>query len=176
MSVRTKLYEEKRNFKKLIRKKKRVYKKGVLHKMNLNKKNGKIFWKLLEKLDLNKTDKNFLTSIPMNKWTKHFRNILKGSKEPIYPYDCIDVGPLDFTITLEEMQDAAYILRTGKACGIDSISNEMLKCVLENKPETILYLLNALLEGKTSDVSTSLLTPIHKKGQRQTQNVIEEYL
>ena len=59
-SVHTKLNEEKKNFKNLIRKKKMVYKKGVLHKMNLKKKNGKIFWKLLDKLDLNKADNFFV--------------------------------------------------------------------------------------------------------------------
>ena len=64
---------------------------------------------------------------------------------------------------MDELKDATYILRPGKACGIDSISNEMLRCVVEYKPEVILDLLNSTLNGTTPDEYRSILTPIHKR-------------
>ena len=164
VGLRTKVYEEKRIFKKLVRKKRSDYNDKVLEHMNFNRKNGKKFWKLLDKLNLNRDDKHFVSNIPMDKWTNHFSKVLKGAKEPNYPSDCSDIGPLDFEISTEEMNEAAGILKKGKAG--NTISNEMLSCVLMTKPNIILYFLNAFLEGKIDDTNTSLLIPIHKKGPK----------
>ena len=35
--------------------------------------------------------------------------------------------PLDYPITIEELQEIHTALKSGKACGIDNIKNEMLK-------------------------------------------------
>ena len=42
---------------------------------------------------------------------------------PLYPNNCMDDGPLDFEIKLDELLKATYILKNGKASGIDMISN-----------------------------------------------------
>ena len=102
----------------------------------------------------------------MRKWTEHFKKVLVSKNDPIYPQDCTDTGPLDYPITLDELKYASYILKNGKACGIDSISNEMLRCVMEINPNTLLCLFNAILEGKTPDSNVAILTPIHKKGSK----------
>ena len=112
----------------------------------------------------------------MRNWTNHFTKILKGTKEPTYPKDCVDVGPLDFTITLEEVQDATYILKTNKACGIDSISNEMLSCVVKTDPTVILHLLNAFLDGKTLDTNVRCWHQFIKREQGQIRKITEVYL
>ena len=41
-----------------------------------------------------------------------------------------DDGPLDFPITDEELKQGMYILKRGKASGYDSVSYEMISCVL----------------------------------------------
>ena len=163
---RIKLFEEKRKFKSLVRKKKRQYKEDTITNMTLNRKNGRKFWKLVDKLDLQKKNYDFLSSIPTEKWENHFNSILRGGNEPAYPPDCTDKGPLDYEITSEELENAKYILRNGKASGIDQVSNEMLMCVVEYKPNIIIRLFNYMLDGKTEDKCISILTPIHKKGSR----------
>ena len=62
----------------------------------------------------------------------------------------------------------AYILRRGKAPGYDSISNEMLSCLLEVKPELIRKLFNAVLQNPTiiNKWRMSMITPVHKKGSK----------
>ena len=163
---RIKLFEEKRKFKSLVKKKKMQYKEDTIKNMTLNRKNGRKFWKLLDKLDLQKKNNDFLSSIPTEKWENHFNGILRGGKDPVYPTDCTDCGPLDYEITAEELEDAKYILRNGKASGIDLVSNEMLRCVVEYKPNIIIRLFNYILVGKTEDKYISILTPIHKKGPK----------
>ena len=143
--------------------------------MNMNKKNGKIFWKLLDKIDLKNKDKEYVSNISMSRWVEHFKKVLIGNTNPTYPADCTNTGSLDYPITSEELKDSAYILKNEKACGIDAISNEMLRCVMETNPNTLLSLFNAFLDGKTSDIQTAMLTPVHKKGVGQIQNSIEVY-
>ena len=59
-------------------------------------------------------------------------------------------------------------MRQGKAPGYDSISNEMLSCLLEVKPELIRKLFNAVLQNPTiiNNWRISMITPIHKKGPK----------
>ena len=62
---------------------------------------------------------------------------------------------------------AKEILKPGKATGIDIISNEMIREALNTYPQAVLNVLNKLM-GHGSGVPvwlTSLLLPIHKKGQ-----------
>ena len=62
---------------------------------------------------------------------------------------------------------AKGILKPGKATGIDVISNEMIREALNIYPQAVLNVLNKLM-GHGSGVPvwlTSLLLPIHKKGQ-----------
>ena len=79
-------------------------------------------------------NKDYVSNISMTRWVEHFKKVLVGNTNPTYPSDCTDTGPLDYPITSEELKDCAYILKNGKACGIDSISNEMLCCVMETNP------------------------------------------
>ena len=136
--------------------------------MALNKKNSKRFWKTLDKLKDKNHDDVFIKSIPTYKWKQTFEGILRNKTEPVYPEDCLDEGPLDFPITINELQNASYILRSGKASGIDAISNEMLQCILKLKPSILYRLFNSILKynGETPNWYTSILALIHKKGSK----------
>ena len=63
-----------------------------------------------------------------------------------YPPECSDVGPMDGIITLEELSKASYILRPNKSTGSDSISNEMILCLLEVQPELLIKLFNRIFD------------------------------
>ena len=80
----------------------------------------------------------------------------------------MDEGPLDFDITLAELNEASYILKKGKSSGIDGISNEMLSCLLEVRPDILIRIFNSVLQnsGNTPEWFTSILVPIYKKGRK----------
>ena len=84
------------------------------------------------------------------------------------PENTMEEGPLDYPISDEEIKLGAYILRQGKSPGHDSISNEMISCLLEVKPELIKKLFNAILQNPTIIIKwrTSMISPIHKKGPK----------
>lgn len=132
--------------------------------MALNKKDDKKFWKLLDRLKENRKN-DFISRISEQKWKDTFEGILRRENGPIYPPDCSDIGPLDYEITIEELREASYILRNGKAPGADAITNEMLQCILKIKPSILLKLFNSILiyNGKTTDWYTAILVLIRKK-------------
>ena len=166
--TREDLFRKKKGFKNLVNKKKREYKQNVINDMGLSKNNSKKFWKLLEKLNPTKHDKDFTNKIPELSWINHFKKTLIGTRTPQYPNNCMDEGPLDHDITFEELKEASYILKPGKASGIDGISNDMIYCVFLYKPSILLKLFNLALKhnGDTPDWYTAILAPIHKKGTR----------
>ena len=167
IGVRAILNEKKRKFKKLIRNKKKVYVEKTIKGMSANRKQGKLFWKYFDKLE-NKETTDYISSISPKKWETHFKNILGDGHEVAYPNDCPEVGPLDYEITSEELNNASYILKNGKATGLDMITNEMLKCILEVKPQILLKLYNSALQHNPviMEWCTSLIVPIHKNGSQ----------
>ena len=168
MELREKVFFQKKNYSKLVKTKKRKFKELTIKDMALSKKDSKTFWKLLGRLKENDKNDLFMNKIPEHKWKSTFEGILRNVKEPSYPPDSTETGPLDFEITLEELKEASYVLRNGKAPGPDAISNEMLKCILEAKPSILLKLFNSILiyNGKTTDWYTSMLILLHKKGKK----------
>ena len=168
IDYRQNLFEQKRRFKTLVKTKKKSYKQKIIQEMELSKKDSKKFWKLLDKLKMSNNDKDFISSISEKYWKQYFGSILTKKDDPEYPDNCIDEGPLDFDITLAELKEASYILKKGKASGIDGISNEMLSCLLEVRPDILLRIFNSVLQnsGNTPDWFTSILVPIYKKGRK----------
>ena len=136
--------------------------------MKINKRDQKTFWKLLDKL-YPKKDNVYKNCISGEKWNNHFKNILRDKhKEPLYPPNSHEEGPLDYAITSEELAEASYVLRPSKASGYDSISNEMISCLLEVQPELILKLSNSILI-RNPHINTweiSMITPIFKSGSK----------
>lgn len=164
--IRKELFNQKRIFKKLVKRKKYQYKCKELAKMSKMKteKNQKEFWKLLKKISPNKSE---FSGISPGVFAKHFESILSTSAETNICGDGV-TGPLDYTITHEELRNAAHILKPGKATGIDRISNEMISCLFTNYPDIIIKLLNSIM--RTNDIIPEwvlgVIVPIHKKGPK----------
>ena len=135
--------------------------------MSLSKKQGKAFWKQLDNLDTSREKINWIKSISNSNWQKYFENILSHD-QPVK--DSEEAGALDFQISCEEPKEASYVLKNGKSTGLDMISIEMLQCILETNPEILLNFCNSHLHHNPDILawSTSLLTPIHKKGPKIT--------
>ena len=169
LKLRQDLFFTKHKFRNIVRKKKSSYKLSIIEKMHgVKSKNVKMFWKLLNKLTLDTSRQNVESSISTKEWMDHYNTLLQGSTKirNNFPKNDPQEGPLDFCITMEEMINASYILKAGKAPGIDNINNEMISTGLTYYPEIFLHIFNTILEngGGIPSWSISLIVPIHKKG------------
>ena len=107
---------ENKQLKKLMKEKEKQYRLHLVTEMNITGKNQKYFWKLLDKLDCSHSKDMFKDCISGNRWTQHFKSVLKDEGREIdYPEDSLEQGPLDYTISMEEMDDASYVLRPDKS-------------------------------------------------------------
>ena len=79
-------------------------------------------------------------------------------------------SPLDSFITIKEIQKIAKKLKSGRATGIDLISNEMLQILAECKPEILCHLFNKILVSSEFPEHwiTGMLLPVHKKGSKSS--------
>ena len=170
--LREGLNDSKRIFRKLTNVKKGKYRENLVKTMHLSKGEGKKFWKSLDKLDFSKNMNDYVDKISIDSWREHFNSIYCDEQEPIYPPDCNDEGPLDHEITMEELIEASYVLKNDKSCGIDMISNEILKCILQKRPHILLKLYNSALENNIAppDWITAIISPIHKKGSKMVRD------
>ena len=166
--LRESLFISKKSFKNMIKRKKMMYKQGIIDEMHLTKPSDiKQYWKLLKKLDLDNSQTiNSAADISSNEWVNHYTKLLQTVNNCQIPENTAESGPLDYEITLEEMTKARTILKPGKATGIDNVNNEMIMEALKLYPSAFLNVLNSLMkEGKgVKSWLTSLLVPIHKKG------------
>ena len=78
------------------------------------------------------------------------------------------IGPLDYDITIQEVENASFSLKPGKATGIDNVSNEMIAGILSVYPDIILKLFNFILKSNAiiPDWVLGAIVPIHKKGDK----------
>ena len=165
------LTQLKRSLRNAVRKNKLAYKETILQEMKWSIKKTKQFWKLLDKLEYKQNGKSFIQGITGENWKVHFKNVLQNpsqSENNILPENTTKIGPLDYEITKEEIEFGAYVLRFGKSPGIDNISNEMISCLLDVKPEIIVKLFNSILKHPVTihRWHTSIISPIHKKGSK----------
>ena len=139
-----------------------------MEQMNQSKKDSKKFWKLLDRMEQKQDDSVFKQSISEQRWTSHFKTIFQNKEHKPLPKNTAETGALDHEITEEELKLGAYILKNGKASGHDSISDEMLSCLMEVRPEILTKLFNALLKNPISidKWNVSMISPVHKSGSK----------
>ena len=85
-----------------------MYKENITDKMT-SRKNQKEFWNLLGKLSGKKVDTSMYVS--HNSLHSHFKSLLNTSKCNDFPPVSKEHGPLDYTITPEELKKAATCLK-----------------------------------------------------------------
>ena len=109
-----------------------------------NENNQKEFWKLLKMISPKKPDS---VEIFPGTFRQHFQSILTTNT----PSEGIPVDrkrePLDYEITLEEVNGASFILKPGNSTGIDGISNEMISSLLTKYPDIIIKLFNSIVQS-----------------------------
>ena len=158
-----------RKLKNMVDEKKNQYKLKLVNEMNLTGKNQKYFWRLLDKLEGSRYDNMFKDCISGSRWKQHFTKVLREEQRDIvYPPDSNEEGPLDHRITRQELSEASYVLRPDRSSGYDSLSNEMILCLLETNPEIILKLFNIVFNSniKLEHWTMAIITPIWKAGPK----------
>ena len=167
-----------RKYKQLINKSKKNFKDNILNQMDhLNENNPQAFWDLYNKLvDLDKRTR--INPISPDEWVNHFTNILSSTAnkhQPELEYDMdqyinnnIDsvFNELNFHIKTSEIIKSISNLKLGKSCGLDQISNEMLKAGSTALSPALHKLFNLIFSQSCFPTSWrhNTLTPIHKSG------------
>lgn len=154
-----------------------IQKKADHMKAKLNKIEEAVdqnsFWELWNNLDKSKEPKHIPIYDP-NIWTEHFGN-LYSQKEPTLTQKHLtsqlhtlertvkdQLNHLDQPVLLNELTDKIKSLKNKKSCGVDLISNEMLKHSSPKLKDAILKLFNLLLKsGHFPEIwKENLITPI----------------
>ena len=143
--------------------------------MKENTSNPKLYWSLLDKLKTSGKNDRFIRPISPKKWEAHFKNLLfKEDANEIeigISTDTATDSPLDSFITIKEIfKKIAQKLKSGRATGIDLISNEILQILAECTPEILCHLFNKILFSSEFPEHwiTGMLLPIHKEGSKSS--------
>ena len=167
--------ERKQFYKRLIKKKKRLFKYRKLNEIEeLKKSKPKAFWKYFKKKN-SKTENN----IPLNDFFQYFRNlendIFTCHNEDAenfcktHDFDSISVNDeLDKPISVTEIITAVKKLKSNKAYGSDCLLNEYF---IESIDILVPYLhdiFNAILNSGIfpNQWREGIIVPIHKKGDK----------
>ena len=168
-NLKATLSSRKKELKRLVRENKTKYKNDLMSKMQQSRKDSKKFWDLLDKMEKRSDDTAFKQGISNQRWISHFKSIFhKSDCNTTLPPNTSAAGVLDGEISTEEIFLAAYILRNGKCPGFDSISNEMLQCLLKARPDILKKVFNAILRRPHTiqKWSISMINPLHKAGSK----------
>lgn len=137
-------------------------------------------WKLLYK-----PNQEVLAIQDGEKWKNHFQELYtpteiqnSNQNEIINKLDNLErsiktnQNPLDFPITMKELEEKLGVLESRKACGVDSILNEMLKHTDQSFRLAMLKLFNDVLcVGFFPEIwNKGLISPIHKSGDKLDPN------
>ena len=108
--------------------------------------------------------------IPPGDIVRHFKTLLQSHTRKQRMSLSLKKGPLDNSISQEEIMTALKSLKNSSSCGIDSITNDIMKIFVENYAEFTANLFNSILESNNIPVewSTSILLPLHKKGSKSS--------
>ena len=171
--LRDSYYESRRSYRKLIKLKKSAFIEDLCSDIERGKN---INWSRFKRLKDMKTNGSKLDVFDMLNFSKFFKELY--SKPSISPEKIKELQDemdrdatqqtlteiLDQDISSEELLACTRVLKKGKAVSEDLIPNEFLK--LSGKPMqcAILHLFNLCLSHRVYPWGTSVVTPLHKKG------------
>ena len=167
--------EERLKYNKLIKEKRKLYKKETQEKLLENKKDSKKFWDLIKKSNFKSIK---IPKINIEEWGNYFYGLLNPKRNQPNTKDTdpeqanedpqVIVEELDKEITQTEILQAIDKQKKGKSAGLDDISPDLIKLA---KPHIINYLHKLFMRlYETSyyprEWAKSIIIPIHKKGNK----------
>ena len=137
------------------------------------------FWNLLKQVKGSNIDKQFTDEalLPIQNLSKHYKELLRKKhnstiKQPNESKNFENFDSLNGDITIEEIKQTIRKLKSKKASGNDSITNEMIKC----SDDLILVKLEKLFNKifQTGHYPNSwnerLIASIYKSGEKENPN------
>ncbi|XP_077867775.1 uncharacterized protein LOC144357229 [Saccoglossus kowalevskii] len=186
-TLRMLYYTKKKDFRKYVKSMQKDKKQKILSRIESANENehahAQEFWKKIN--SITKTKVNYkLKEIPHSVWTEHFQRIgnnnsatldrIKQMKTQLEQLEnkTEDNHKLNKPISLTEVVQATGALKNNKASGPDGIPGEMLKYSNIQIKQALKHMYNRVLEtGIYPEIwSTSVITPIHKKGDKMDTN------
>ncbi|KAL5260786.1 hypothetical protein ACHWQZ_G010815 [Mnemiopsis leidyi] len=175
---RVSFYETKKHYRHVIRLKKSRY----YSELNSDiQQNSKINWECMKKLKMAKKDPEQLDLHDLSNFYEFFKKLYdvpsthtNNSENTSSVADCLQnehlipeiQNDLNTPITIEEVDSAIRTLCKGRAAGEDCISNEFLLYSNTQLRLAVLNLFNQCLDNGIYPWNTSIVTPLHKKGDR----------
>ena len=157
INLRQKVYSARKLYNKLIRKKHRQFKGKMLSGLlESEKKNPKEFWNSVNEL-MEKQKSDPSADISPEKWVDYFKSLMNidysdnftGSSNEDYFKEGLDNTFLNGDISSEEVLKGVKGLKSGKSCGTDEISNEMLQLSVPVLANEFAYLFSHILRNGT---------------------------
>ncbi len=188
LTKRAEFLNAKKKYKKSIKCFQNSLKSSRLNKLaSLEKQDPKLFWREIHFMLGKKQWEP--QEIEPETWFTHFNSLLNTNNDNDNTFDTQfqkyvtssmetleNVAPvngvIDYPISKEEITKSINKLKSGKSCGPDSITNEMLKCGGDVFHDVITKLFNRVLQsGSYPTIWTkSFITPIHKSGSKSDPN------
>ena len=165
---RKQLREAKKEFRKIIMAKKRRYRTNIFHKLQDEKAshNKKEYWKIFRKIS--PKNKKGTVKPGLAEFRNYFEKLSNTERTQDFPDLCMENGPLDYNISLKELEEAGRKLKLGKSVGTDNIYNEMIVSLMETHPKLILKLFNLILQSGDiiPEWLMGMIIAIHKDGPK----------
>jgi len=180
--LRKQFYQQKKTYRKLINEKRRTFEREA----NKSIEDGKnINWAALKKIKSLKSENIAFDNFDIKTFKEFFSTLYNDehstvnaeqkrlfaeqaeaiqTNTPSSDQDILD--ELNAPISLEELDNHIKQLKTGKSCGEDRISNEILKALNKEYRMTVLKLFNLCLSNGEYPWNNSIITPLHKNGSK----------
>ena len=176
------LLQRKKKFKKLVKTNNLNAKKAISEKLlSWQTNNPDDFWKLVKKLrESKKSNEN---PISISQWEEYFKVLHRVNQAALAPdHEDKNIETnfrlklnstnicqiMDAPFSLLEIKDGIKKLKNKKACGPDSISNEMIKTGQNVLLKSIKTLFNSIIDEEIfpSEWSSGYLVPLFKSGDK----------
>jgi hypothetical protein len=176
--IRGKYISGKKNFRRTIKKARMEQREQILDKIKvMEDQNPTAFWNLVNNIKGKKESheniepeifydyfRTLHSPVENKKFDAKFATFVK--QEIMSNTNNVWVEILDNSISPQEIHDVAKSLKNKKACGYDSITNEIIKCSINVMVPTLLKIFNQILHSEIfpKQWSEGLIVPLYKAG------------
>ena len=184
--LRIRYYKKFREYKKLIKYKRRKYRENLSSILSKTMETDpQAAWKVIHELKNESLPSDKSEKINRTEWYSHFRDLLKSNKcqidderqhqirNELHDFEKAEqLRNLDYAITEKEILNACKNLKNNKTSAYDMIKNEMLKSALPSIINTVVKIFNVLLStGQFPESWTEgIIIPLHKQGNSADPN------
>lgn len=157
-------------YKKALKQKTKAYYKNLSKKLrNLKSNNAKQYWDIINKSD---EGQKYMADLSMKTFCEHFKKLSNDDScedtEKVYPnIQPNDNLELNNLFTKEEVVKVIKKLKNNKACGLDLIRNEMLKCCSAELLDFMVDLFNLILDNGMvpTEWCIGVIVPLYKNNK-----------